>query len=97
MGKMHGTLKGMDFLESMILKHKVCGILYVLNFIFYKIDGSFGIIKVGCVFPMVVIPILYCPMRNSDEMTIGKTHPTLIKQSTSNRTYDMQYNLMTLQ
>ena len=34
----------MDFLESMILKHKVCGILYVLNFIFYKIDGSFGII-----------------------------------------------------
>ena len=28
---------------------------------FYKIDGSFGIIKVGCVFPMVV----------------GKTHPTL--------------------
>ena len=21
---------------------------------------------------------LYCPMQNSDEMTIGKTHPTLI-------------------
>ena len=41
---MHGTLKGMEFLESMILKHKVCYILYVLNFIFYKIDGSFGII-----------------------------------------------------
>ena len=38
--------------------------------------------KVGCVFPMdrrLWSSSLYCPMRNSDEMTIENTHPTLIE------------------
>ena len=30
------------------------------------------IVKVGCVFPMVLV-------RNSDQITIGKTHPTLLQ------------------
>ena len=30
----------------------------------------------GYVFPMVVV--IYCSMRNSEEMTIGKAHPTLL-------------------
>ena len=33
--------------------------------------------KVGCVFLMAVVS-LYCLMRESDQMTIGKTHPTLV-------------------
>ena len=36
--------------------------------------------KVGCVFSMIVVSIqyrLYCSIQNSDEMTIGKTRPTL--------------------
>ena len=32
--------------------------------------------KVGCVFPMR-LPVRRLPVRNSNEMTIGKTHPTL--------------------
>ena len=80
MGKMHGTLKGMDFVESMILKHKVCGILYVLNFIFYKIDGSFGIIKVGCVFPMVVVPTLpHAEFGRNDHLEFAPHFITLVQ------------------
>ena len=33
--------------------------------------------KVGCVFPIVVVCCPTDPICNSDEMTIGKTHPTL--------------------
>ena len=44
-------------------------------------QGTMGS-KVGCVFPMVVV-LLYSPTRNSDQITIGKKHPTLYFDSLS--------------
>ena len=45
----------------------------------YYFEGSSLFCKVGCVFPMSFVSIL--PMRNSNQMTIGKTHPTFIDSS----------------
>ena len=47
----------------------------------FLFETGSGADKVRCVFPMV--SSLYCPMRNSGQMTIGKTRPTLqfVKES----------------
>ena len=57
----------------------------------FKVKGQVLILfdnlsKVGCVFLMVIVSILaYAAwaMQNSDQMTIGKTHPTLFKSWTN--------------
>ena len=59
--------------------HNIHFIFDIHNKFFIRFNFLFAcylisIAKVGCVSPVV---ILYCPMRNSDEMTIGKTQSTL--------------------
>ena len=48
--------------------------------------------KVGCV--PLWLSSLYCPIRNSDQVTIGKTHPTLqFVQANQNASYKLKAHL----